>query len=56
MNNSFTRAESWDPRKELVLITGGSGGIGASVAKRLAKDGARVVILDILPLSFSESM
>ena len=55
MNNNFIRAKLWNPRKELVLITGGSGGIGASVAKHLAKEGTRVVILDILPLSFAES-
>jgi hypothetical protein len=55
-NNSFIRAEPWDMRKELVLITGGSGGIGASVARRLAKEGNRVVVLDILPLGFAESI
>jgi all-trans-retinol dehydrogenase (NAD+) len=52
-NNNFTRAKPWNPNKELVLITGGSSGIGASVATRLAKEGNRVVVLDISPLSFS---
>lgn len=52
-NNNFTKAKPWNPNKELVLITGGSSGIGASVATRLAKEGNRVVVLDILPLTFS---
>lgn len=52
-NNNFTRAKPWNPNKELVLITGGSSGIGASVATRLAKEGSRVVVLDISPLTFS---
>ena len=55
-NNNFTPSMPWEPKKELVLITGGSGGIGASVATRLAREGSRVVILDILPLSFSARM
>ncbi|KAH8597629.1 hypothetical protein B0O99DRAFT_508058 [Bisporella sp. PMI_857] len=53
-NNNFIRAKPWDSKQELVLITGGSGGIGASVARRLAREGNRVVILDILPLAFPE--
>ena len=55
-NNHFVCAKSWDAKKELVLITGGSGGIGASTARRLASEGTRVVILDILPLSFLDSI
>ncbi|PVH72450.1 NAD(P)-binding protein [Cadophora sp. DSE1049] len=54
VNNNFTTAESWDSEKELVLITGGSSGIGASIARRLATEGTSVVILDIVPLSFPE--
>lgn len=53
-NNNFVLAKKWDPEKELVLITGGSGGIGASVARRLAKEGTQVIVVDILPLDFDD--
>jgi nucleoside-diphosphate-sugar epimerase len=33
-------------------VTGGSGGIGAGVAQRLATLGSRVVVLDIIFLTF----
>lgn len=45
VNNNFTRAKPCNPNKELVLITGGSSGIGAGVATRLAKEGNRVIVL-----------
>lgn len=53
-NNNFVLAKKWDSAKELVLITGGSGGIGASVARRLAKEGTKVIVVDILPLGFDD--
>lgn len=51
-NNNWIRSSKWNPAAELVLVTGGSGGIGASVAQRLAREGTRVIVVDILPLSF----
>lgn len=38
--------------KEVVLITGGSGGIGGVVVQLLSEKGIRVVVLDIQPLTF----
>ena len=46
--NNFTR-DTWDWEKEIVLITGGSAGIGASMARMFAEKGIEVVILDIGP-------
>jgi hypothetical protein len=51
-NNNWIRSDKWNPAAEIVLVTGGSGGIGASVTQRLAREGTRVVVVDILPLSF----
>jgi all-trans-retinol dehydrogenase (NAD+) len=47
--NAFTENSRWDSTKELVVITGGSSGIGAAVTSRLANDGTKVIILDIQP-------
>lgn len=40
----------WD--KEIVLITGGAGGIGGHVVKLLAERGIKVVVLDVIPMTF----
>ncbi|KAL2797425.1 hypothetical protein BJX66DRAFT_335046 [Aspergillus keveii] len=50
--NNWITDKSWDWKKEVVVVTGGSGGIGAGVAQRLAAMGARVVVLDIIPLTY----
>lgn len=41
---------NWD--KEIVVVTGGSGGIGGHVVKLLAEKNIKVVVLDIIPLTF----
>lgn len=53
-HNNWTKANEWEWDKEIVLITGGSGGIGASVAKELIVRNPRttIVIIDYSPLSF----
>ncbi|KAJ5154411.1 short chain dehydrogenase/reductase family protein [Penicillium coprophilum] len=50
--NNWTTDDTWDWKKELVVVTGGSGGIGGGVAQRLAAMGARVVVVDIIPLTY----
>lgn len=51
--NHGTKA-SFDWSQEIVVVTGGSGGIGGETVKRLAAAGTTVVVLDILPLSFQK--
>jgi 3-oxoacyl-[acyl-carrier protein] reductase len=36
------------PKSRVVIVTGGGRGIGVSVAMRFARDGARVVVVDLL--------
>lgn len=41
--------KAWsDWSKEVVIVTGGSSGIGADLVRRLIQSGAKVAILDIL--------
>jgi hypothetical protein len=44
--------DTYDWSKEIVLVTGGSDGIGAQVVQLLAERGIKVVVLDIQPLKF----
>ena len=52
--NYGTKA-SFDWSKEIVVVTGGSGGIGGETVKRLAASGTTVVVLDLIPLSYKKS-
>jgi hypothetical protein len=54
--NNWVTDKSWDSKKEVVVVTGGSSGIGAGVAQRLAAMGARVVVLDIIPLTYKPGL
>lgn len=51
VNNWQDDQYDWRGR-EIVLITGGSGGIGGHVVKFLSEKGIKVVVLDIQPLTF----
>ncbi|KAI3397585.1 hypothetical protein diail_10557 [Diaporthe ilicicola] len=51
VNNWQDDQYDWRGR-EVVLITGGSGGIGGHVVKFLSEKGVKVVVLDIQPLTY----
>ncbi|KAJ5432385.1 Dehydrogenase RED2 [Penicillium daleae] len=51
--NNWTSSPRWNPARELILITGGSSGIGKQVMEDLAKTGVRVIILDINEPTFT---
>ncbi|KAJ5885739.1 hypothetical protein N7504_011575 [Penicillium tannophilum] len=45
--NNFQRTEKWDPKNELVLLTGGTSGIGKILAEDLSNQQLDVIVLDI---------
>jgi all-trans-retinol dehydrogenase (NAD+) len=54
LNNWTTDTYDWD--KEIVLITGGAGGIGGNVVKLLAEKGTKIVVMDVIPMTFEARM
>lgn len=54
--NNGNAPSSYDWAKEIIVVTGGSGGIGAETVKKLAGRGSQIVVLDVLPLSYSNGM
>ncbi|KAK4156948.1 hypothetical protein C8A00DRAFT_30154 [Chaetomidium leptoderma] len=59
INSYFSRrvlnnwvADKYDWSKEIVVVTGGAGGIGGQVVQLLAERGIKVVVLDIQPLTY----
>ncbi|OHW95626.1 short chain dehydrogenase [Colletotrichum incanum] len=52
--NNWTRDSTWDWDKEIVLITGGSSGIGATMAQELIARNPRtkIVVVDYVPLTW----
>jgi all-trans-retinol dehydrogenase (NAD+) len=48
--------DTYDWNKEIVLITGGAGGIGGGVVKILSEKGVKVVVLDVIPMTFEACM
>ncbi|RSL91413.1 hypothetical protein CEP51_000249 [Fusarium floridanum] len=49
--NHGTKA-SFDWKKEVILVTGGSGGIGGTTVQQLARRGTQIVVVDVLPLTY----
>jgi FlaA1/EpsC-like NDP-sugar epimerase len=50
LNNGVTDAFNWD--EEVVVVTGGAGGIGGDMVKQLASKGTRIAVLDVMPLTY----
>ena len=50
--NNWNLGEKYDWSKEVVVITGGSDGIGAAIVRLLAERGIKVAVLDIQPLQY----
>ncbi len=49
------RAEGDADERQVVVITGGAGGIGRALARRWSIDGARIALLDLDPQSLDEA-
>jgi 3-oxoacyl-ACP reductase-like protein len=50
--NNWVKDE-YDWKREIVLVTGGAGGIGGRVVKLFEEMGVKVVVLDVQPMSFT---
>jgi len=51
LNNWVDDKYDWD--KEIVVVTGGAGGIGGHIVQFLAEKNIKVVVLDIQPLTYT---
>lgn len=54
LNHGTESDYDWD--KEIVLITGGAGGIGGEIVQKMAKRGTTVVVLDVMELTYTSSI
>jgi all-trans-retinol dehydrogenase (NAD+) len=48
-------SDKYDWSREIVLVTGGAGGIGGSMVKIFEEQGITVVVLDVQPMTFATS-
>ncbi|ORY88545.1 hypothetical protein BCR35DRAFT_288748 [Leucosporidium creatinivorum] len=46
--NNWARDSSWDWEKEVVVVTGGSNGIGRVLVDKLSRKGIKVAVLDVV--------
>ena len=54
LNNGVDSKFDWS--KEIIVVTGGSGGIGAEAAQKLALHGSKVIVVDVMPLTYPKCM
>lgn len=47
--NNWQSTGAWDPKHEVAIVTGGSSGIGEQIVLGLARQGIKVLILDVQP-------
>jgi hypothetical protein len=50
--NNWSGGDVWDWSKEVVVVTGGSDGIGMRVVGLLAERGVKVAVLDVQELTY----
>jgi hypothetical protein len=45
--NNWQRSPPWKPEREIVLLTGGCGGIGQVITRDLSRKGVKVLVVDV---------
>jgi hypothetical protein len=53
LNNGVTAKFNWE--EEIIVVTGAAGGIGAQAAQKLATRGSKIIVIDVIPLTFPKS-
>ncbi|KAI9904867.1 hypothetical protein N3K66_001396 [Trichothecium roseum] len=55
VRNNWVADGGYDWDREVVLVTGGAGGIGGAIVRMFEERGVTVVVLDVQPMSFAHS-